>query len=183
MSIPGYKVSQLSTKDPMQMDLQRLLHQGAAPGLKGGLDRLSGIAGGDESYLQALEAPAYRDFQRNVGSLSSRFSGLGTGARDSSGFQAAVSGAGAEMAENLQSQRLSLQQQAMQQLLGLSSDLLGQNNFENVLTPKKKKKSFWDNVIGIGAPVAGGVIGGIYGGPTGAIAGAEIGGKFGSAFL
>lgn len=183
MSIPGYNVHQLALKDPSQMDLYRILDQGSRQGTQAGLANLSGMAGGSDEYFQGLEAPARREFQRGIGDIASRFSGLGTGSQDTSGFQAAVTGSARELGENLQAKRLGLQQNAIQQLLGLSGDLLRTPLSESFIMPKKKKKSFWNTLIGAGAPIVGGALGGLYGGPAGASLGATLGGQFGSSFL
>lgn len=138
MSIPGYSIRQLPTKSAEQMDLSRLLLGGTRPGLAAALSDYAGMAGGGDDYFRALEAPAQRQFQRNIDQLANRFSGLGMGAQDSSGFQAAVAGAGREMAENLGLQRLQLQENARRQLLSLASELLGMNTFENIAVPKRR---------------------------------------------
>lgn len=77
--------------------------------------------------FEQLEAPAYESFNKTLGQIGSRFSQFG--AQDSSAFQNAVSGAGANLAQNLQSQRLGLQNNAVQQLLGHSTQLLGQQPY------------------------------------------------------
>ena len=85
------------------MDLFRQLlggSQGAAGPALGQISQLAG--GGSPETWQQLEAPALRQFGELQGSLASRFSGMGSGARRSSGFQNTVSGAGADLAERLQ---------------------------------------------------------------------------------
>jgi hypothetical protein len=136
--VPGYHQRQVSTLDPQQQELFSLLFGGLKGGLGGGLEHLSKLASGDQSYFGQLEAPALRQFGALQGNLASRFSGMGTGARRSSGFGNATSSAGQQLSESLQSQRMGLQQNAISQLLGLSGSLLGRQNFENVMVPKQQ---------------------------------------------
>lgn len=137
--ISGYKSAQLPTKSPEQMDLLNNLIQSlmGGGGLEGGMDFLSKIAGGDQSYFDELEAPAHRQFEGLLGQIGTRFSHMG--GRNSNAFENAVSGAGADLSENLQSQRMGLRNQAIQSLLQNSQQLLGINPHENVLAPKSQK--------------------------------------------
>lgn len=160
----GYKAGQLSQFTPEQMQLFQSLIAGLQPGLGKGMEHLGGLAAGDQSKFAELEAPAMRQFSGLMGGLASRFSGMGTGARRSSGFGLAGSTASQEFAERLQSQRLGLQNQAIEQLMGLSQSLLGQRPYENFLTPKQKP--FWQELLGSLAGGAGmglGSFGGMYG--------------------
>lgn len=134
----GYNAASLSRLSPEQMQLFQSLLGGSMPGLQGGLSNLSGLASGDQSQFAQLEAPAMRQFAGLQGNIASRFSGAGVGGRRSSGFQNTMGGASADFAERLQSQRMGLQQGAIQQLLGLSKDLLGTQTHENFLVPKQK---------------------------------------------
>src|SRR5882672_46659 len=82
-SIPkGYKKGTIQQFTPEQMDLFRSLF-----GHTGQDSFLSKLAGGDEEAFGQVEAPAMRQFQGLQGQLASRFSGMGMGARRSSGFQ------------------------------------------------------------------------------------------------
>ena len=137
----GYSQITTPTMNQGQMDLMNTLSSGAMSGLKGGgLDFLSQMAaGGSPEMWQKLEAPAMRQFGALQGNLASRFSGMGgSGSMKSSGFQNTMSEAGSDLAERLQAQRMSFQQDAIKQLIGLSENLLGQRTFETGLVPKKK---------------------------------------------
>lgn len=136
--IPGYHSKSISTLSPEQQDLFSRLLGGSMGGIESGLGHLSKLAGGDQSYFDELEAPALRQFGALQGNLASRFSGIGSGARRSSGFGNAMSSAGQQLSESLQSQRLGHQQNAISQLLGLSQSLLGTKTQESVLIPKQQ---------------------------------------------
>lgn len=177
----GYDAINTPTKDAGQMAWRNQVQQGLGSGTDAALKGLSGLASGDQSTFDQMSAPAWRDFGQAQGQLASRFSGMGSGARRSSGHQNAQSGAAVDFAERLQGQRLGLQQQAWEQLLGMGSHLFDSNMFETSLIPKKKR--WWESLAGTALPIAGGVVGGIYGGPAGAIAGAGIGGKASKAFF
>src|SRR5574337_1377112 len=127
-SLKGTGYNALQTLDPMQRQIMQLLGSGSMQGLGSGLGHLSQLAGGgNENFWSQLEAPALRQFGALQGNIASRFSGMGTGARRSSGFQNTMTGASTDLAERLQSQRLGLQNQAIQQLLGLGNSLLGRD--------------------------------------------------------
>jgi hypothetical protein len=145
---------------------------GGLGGLGSLLQRLSGLAGGgDEETWKQLEAPALRQFGQLQGGLASRFSGMGSGARRSSGFQNTVSGAGADLAERLQGNRLNLQNQAGSQLAQLVQMLLGGSDQETSLVPKQKP--FWQELLG---SLGGGIGQGI--GSFGTLAGGKQFGLF-----
>ena len=74
---------------------------------------------------------------------------MGSGARRSSGFQNTVTNAGTDLAERLQGKRMGLQQNAIEQLLGIGGKLLGTNLSDNYLIPKKKP--FWQELLGSAA--------------------------------
>lgn len=159
----GYRGISVPNKTPQQMDLFNFLTGGASQGLRsGGMDFLSGLAGGDPSQFAQMEAPALRQFGQLQGNIGSRFSGIGSGAQRSSGFQNTMSGAAGDLAERLQGNRINLQQNAVNQLLGLSQSLLGQDLNENMLIPKKTP--FWQDLllglVGGGSKIAGAKLGG-----------------------
>ena len=168
----GYKQVQNFTPEQMQL-FQRLFGQ-VAP--ESGLSRL---ASGSPEAFEQLEAPAYQQFNEQLGNIANRFSGAGTGARRSSGFQQATSGAAQNFAQQLQAQRLGLQRQAMHDLMGMSQQLLGH---ESYLTPEKKP--FWKELLSSGAggigTIAGGALGSLLG-PVGTSLGSMAGGALGSA--
>ena len=160
-NIAGYKQVQLPTMQPQQYQLFNQLLSGAGRNVSGGLDLLGGMASGQDEYFQALEAPYYRALQQAGGQLGSRFSGMGMGARGSSGFQNALAEEAGGLSERLGSQRLALQQNALQQLLQLSESLLGKRSFENALIPRKP--SFLSQLLGTagqtGSQIAGSLAG------------------------
>lgn len=140
---------------------------------------LSKLAGGDQSTFEAMERPAWRQFQEAQGQLGSRFSQLSPGAMSAqrgSGFQNQASQASSDFAMNLQAQRQGLQRQALQDLRGFTNDLLGQQSFGLVEKPQKQRT----NWAGIGGAALGGAGGFLLGGPAGAATGASVGYKVGS---
>lgn len=146
LSKTGYKQIVSPTMNQNQMQLTQMLHSLLGQGGFGqGLSDLSAMAGGDQSKFAQLEAPAMRQFGALQGNLASRFSGMGSGARNSSGFQNTMGEAGADLAERLQGQRMGLQQQALAQLMGLSESLLNRKTFESGLVPKQMP--FWKQLL------------------------------------
>jgi hypothetical protein len=99
---------------------------------------LGRLAGGDQEQFDQMEAPAMRQFQGLQGQLASRFSGMGMGGRRSSGFQNTMNQASSDFAQQLQANRMGLQRQALGDLMGFSSQLLGQRPFESYAAPKGK---------------------------------------------
>lgn len=170
----GYKAFQQYT--PEQMDLFQ-----NAFNFVGKDSYLNRLASGDEEIFNQIEAPALRQFSGLQGNIASRFSGMGMGARKSSGFQNTMNQAASDFALQLQAQRQGLQQQAIQELMGLSNQLLSQRPYG--LVEKKNKPSFWQSVVGGVAPAAGAGIGGYFGGPEGAQMGYNAGSAFSQAFM
>jgi hypothetical protein len=146
----GYNQITQPRLSPDQMQLFQRLYQGTSNGIGPGLDQISRLAGGDPSQFQQLEAPAFRQFNDLQANIASRYSGAGSGSRNSSSFQNAMGGASADFAERLQSQRLGLQNNAIQQLLGLSQSLLGTDLYDTHFMPKKKP--FWEELLGSAVP-------------------------------
>lgn len=136
----GYRMGQIQQFTPEQMQLFGQLFGNLGPN-----SFLSRLAGGDEKMFEQLEAPAMRQFQGLQGQLASRFSGMGTGARRSSGFQNTTNQAASDFAQQLQSNRLGLQNQAIQDLFGLSNQLLSQRPNEQFLM--KKAKPWWQELL------------------------------------
>ena len=121
---------------------------------------LSQLAQGDEGVFEDIEAPALRQFGELQGNIASRFSGMGSGGRKSSGFQNTINKAASSLAQDLQSQRQALQNQALQELMSFSGQLLGQSPYEQFLIKEQKKPGFFDQLVKYGAPVVGGLLGG-----------------------
>lgn len=110
---------------------------------------LSKLAGGDEQMFADVEKPALQQFAGLQEGIANKFSGAGMGGRRSSGFQNAQTSAASQFAQQLQSQRQSLQQQALQDLMGHSNMLLGQKPFENALV--EKQLPWWQQGLIAGA--------------------------------
>lgn len=148
----GYQYGQLQQFTPEQMQLFSQLFSHVGPG-----SFLSRLSSGDESLFQDIERPALRQFGELQGNIASRFSGMGAGARRSSGFQNTQSAAASQLAQDLQAQRLGLQRQALQDLMGMSSSLLGQRPYENFLVEKPQSRSFLEELfLGTAPGIAGG---------------------------
>lgn len=126
---------------PQQMNLLSQLLSGVSSGqggggIQGGLQYLNRLAGGSKEGFEELEAPYQSAFQGALGQIGSRFAG--TGALGSSAFQNATSGAAKGLAETLGAQRMGIQQNALQSLLGLSQSLLGQRPYETGYVQKPR---------------------------------------------
>lgn len=137
----GYSYGQVQQFTPEQMELfgQMFSHLGPE-------SFLSKIAGGDQSMFAEQEAPALQQFSELQGGLASKFSGMGQGARGSSGFQNTMNQASSDFAQGLQSNRMNQRMQAIQELMGFSNQLLGQRPYETTLT--EKPKPFWQELLG-----------------------------------
>lgn len=173
--IAGHQVESMQQYTPEQMQLFQSLFSHASPG-----SYLSKLAGGDQGTFEQMEAPAMRQFSGLQGGLASRFSGMGLGARRSSGFQNTSNQASSDFAQQLQSRRGELQRQAIQDLRGLSGDLLGYEPYKQF--GSEQKQPFWQQLLGGALPLAGGALGGLFGGPAGAAIGGRIGSAAGQAF-
>ena len=136
----GYAEASLQQFTPEQMQLFQDMFSHVGPE-----SFTSRIAGGDQSAFGEMEAPALREFSGQLGNLASRFSGMGMGARKSSGFQNTATAASSNFAQDLASKRMGLQRQAIQDLMGMSKDLLGQRPFEKGLV--EKQKPWWQELL------------------------------------
>lgn len=145
----GYKLGQLQNFTPEQMQLFSQLFSNLGPD-----SFLSKLAGGDEETFGQIEAPALRQFQGTLGGIASKFSGMGSGARRSSGFQNATTAAASNFAQELQSNRQNLQQQALKDLFGLSNSLLSQKPYEQFFAKKQNQPGFLDQILGGGKDIA-----------------------------
>ena len=161
----GYQHGQLSQFTPEQMKLFQSMFGQLGPD-----SFLGKLAGGDQSMFEQLEAPAHRQFQEQQGDIASRFSNMGMGGRDSSGFQNTMNQASSDFSQQLQSQRMGLQMQALQGLMGMSNSLLQQRPYEQFLTPKKTP--FWQSLLQSG-------VGGLAGGFGSGFGGKAFTGLFG----
>lgn len=146
----GYKAGRIQQFTPEQMQLFESLFGQLGPG-----SNLARLAGGDQSMFEQMEAPAMRQFQGIQGQIASRFSGMGSGGRRSSGFQNTMNQAGSDFSQDLQSRRMDLQRQALQDLMGMSHSLLNQRPYEQFLY--EKKKPWWQEFLsGFGPGKIGG---------------------------
>jgi hypothetical protein len=154
----GYKSGQISQFTPEQMQLFQQMF-----GQVGPESYTSRLAGGDQSLFDEMEAPVLKQFSALQGNLASRFSGMGSfGGRRSSGFQNSSNAEASDFAMKLQSQRQNLQRQAIQDLMGMSSQLLGQRPYEQFLVPKKQ-----NNIAEIFGKLGGGLLSAFGGGGAG----------------
>lgn len=173
----GFSGGQLQQFTPEQMQLFQQMF-----GQVGPESYLSKLAGGDQQAFNQIEAPAFRQFNQLQGNIASRFSGMGGGARRSSGFQNTVNQAGSDFAQDLQSRRQQMQQQAIQELMGLSGSLLGQRPYDQFVVEKPQKQSSgWGGVAGAGIGGIGGLLAG-GGNPMMGLKGAQLGFNVGSGF-
>lgn len=167
----GYRKGQLQQFTPEQMDLFQQMF-----GHLGPESYLSRLASGDQSFFDEMEAPAHRDFLGGLGQLASRFSGMGTGGRHGSGFRNTATAAVSNFAQDLQANRQNLQRQALNDLMGLSGQLLSQRPYDQFLVEKQEKPNYWGS---IGGKLAGAIPGAAVGFLTGGLPGAAIGGLSG----
>jgi len=122
----------------------------------------SRLAQGDQSAFGEMEEPALRQFNDISGGLASKFSGMGMGSRNSSGFQNAMTSASQDFASQLQSKRLELRNQAIKDMMGMSKEFLNFEPQETGLVKKREKKpSYWEQA-GLAAINAGGKVGAAY---------------------
>jgi hypothetical protein len=104
-------------------------------------------------------------------------------ARRGSGFQNLQTQGAQDFASQLSMQRQGLQRQALMDLMRLSSNILGQQPYQNFLTKKQpKEQGFWSKLFGATAPIAGAGIGGLFGGLPGAQYGSQLGSGLASGF-
>lgn len=135
----GYKSGRMKNFTPEMMDFFSQLMDMLGPE-----SFLSQLAGGSEEAFDEMEAPALRQFGELQGNLASRFSGMGMGSRNSSGFSNTMNQASSDFAQNLQSQRQQMRMNAIKELQGMGNQLLQQKPYENFAV--KKKPSFWESL-------------------------------------
>jgi hypothetical protein len=123
---------------------------------------LGKIAGGDQGAFEQMEAPAWRDLSRAQGQMASRFSGMGMGAQKSSGFKNSMGQLGSDFAQDLQSKRMAYRQQAINDLMGLSQNLLNQRPYEQFFS--EKPQGGFQKFMNFSSPIASALAGGFMGG-------------------
>lgn len=151
----GYKKASINQFTPEQMELFQQMFSQLGP--DSFLNRLSR---GDESLFEEMEAPAHRQFAQAQGGIASRFSGMGMGARNSSGFQNTMNQAASDFAQDLQGKRLGLQREAINDLMNMSNQLLNQRPQEQMLIKKQQKEPFWKQLLGMISPAGGDIASG-----------------------
>jgi len=133
----GYSTATLQQFTPEQLDLLSQMIDQLGPD-----SFLAKLAGGDEDFFSQIEAPALKQFNALQGNLASRFSGMGgqgaLSSRKSSGFQNTANQAASDFAQQLQSNRLGLQNEAIGSMQGYANALLGQRPYERSLAEKGK---------------------------------------------
>lgn len=130
---PELKERQIQRFTPQQQGIFGQLQGGASQGLPLAFNNIQQLLQGSPEAFKAFEAPYQRQFkEQTVPGIAERFAGLGSGSLSSSGFQQALGQAGSSLSEKLASLRGGLQQNAIQQLMGLSGMGL-QPQFESVL--------------------------------------------------
>jgi len=132
----GYKKSSVNTYTPEMMDLLNQMYGQVDPD-----SFLYKMAMGDQSAFDEVETPALKQFSALQGNMASRFSGMGMGARNSSGFQNTSNQAATDFAEQLASQRMNMRFKALEELMGFSDKLLGRNPYDTQL--QEKQKPWW----------------------------------------
>ena len=145
--------------NPQQEQLLNTALGGLQQQLPLGLQNLRNILGGDEETFESFFAPARRNFeQKTLPSIAERFTGmLGEGSQRSSAFGQQLGEAGKSLEEDIFSQRIGMQQDALMQLLQLMSPALAQREYEYT-TPRQA--GFLEN-LGVGAAQGlGGFLGG-----------------------
>lgn len=114
---------------------------------------LGRLAGGDDEMFAQMEAPALRQFSGLQGNIASRFSGMGMGAGKSSGHINAQNAAASDFAQQLQGNRLNLQNQALKDMMSYSQMLMGQEPYG--IAKREKEPSFIDRWLGLAANTMG----------------------------
>ena len=160
----GYEDFRLKNYTPNQMNLHDQQFGTVDP--NGYLAKLSR---GDTNTFGEIEAPALQQFNALQGNIASRFSGMGMGSRNSSGFQHAMSSASQDFASQLQANRTQMRRQAIMDLMGLSNQILGQKPYETGLAEMPQQEQ-------------GKALGG-WGGAIGTAGGAAIGTYLGNPLL
>lgn len=174
----GYRKFTMQQFTPEQMQLLEQMMGHVGPD-----SYLSKLALGDESMYEEMEKPAFRQYNDVIGGLGSRFSGMGMGARNSSGFQNTQNASARDFASQLQSNRQNLRRQAIMDLMGISHSLMNERPYERGLVEKPSDQGK-NSAIGSGFGAAGGaILGSFAGNPVlGAKAGAAFGGAVGSMY-
>ena len=135
---------------------------------------LGQLLSGSPEAMEAYQAPAMRQFNEQImPSIAERFSSMSASGQRSGAFNRAAAGAGASLAENLQAQRAGLQQNALQQALGLYQAPLGVQAFQPMM--RQAQPGLLQGLMG-----GAGRLGGAYLGTQLGIPDQALGGMFGT---
>ena len=135
-NIPGYRVKEIPTMGPQQKSIYDILFGAVQPNLGPGISQLGQLARGAPGAFKDLEAPALRQFQQITAPRLAEAQTAG-GRGLSSGYLNRLTQAGQDFAQNLQSQRLGLQQNALAQLLGLGQNLMNTQTSQPFITKRR----------------------------------------------
>jgi hypothetical protein len=130
------KFSNQDVLNPQQQQLHGQFLNQFGGAQNAGLQNILGLLqGGDEAFAK-FEDPYKRQFQQEtIPGLAEQFAGMGSGgSQNSSAFQQALGGAGADLSANLASLRGNLQNQAVGQLQGFQNQAY-QPTFQTSFTP------------------------------------------------
>lgn len=174
----GYQMGQVQNFTPEMMGLfQQLIGQ------VGPDSYLSKLAGGDEAIFNQIEQPSLKQFGGLQAGLASKFSGMGQGSRNSSGFQNTQNQAAMDFASQLQANRQNLQQTALKDLMSMGNQLLGNRPYDQFLVEEEEEQNpWWKNLIGGGLRGGGAALGAYFGGPMGGMAGLHGGNAIAKSF-
>lgn len=148
--------------NPQQEQLLNTALGGLQSQLPLGLQNLRNILGSDEATFESFFAPARRNFdQKTLPGIAERFTSLfGEGSFGSSGFAQTLGEAGKDLEEDIFSQRIGMQQDALSQLLSLLGPATAPRQYQYT---KPRRQGFLENILGALAQGAGaGLTGGLF---------------------
>jgi hypothetical protein len=151
----GYSQFSLPTMSQDQRgiyDMLRSQFSSQAPDI---YSQLGGLARGQSSFFDSLEAPAMRQFQEQIApQIANRY--VGSGIKGSSGINNSLAGAGQNLSQDLHSQRMGIQMNAISRLLGLGDLLLQTPTQQMGLT--QKSPSWQSQLMGmLGTGIGSGI--------------------------
>lgn len=128
----GQKTQTKPIYNPQQESLLNQILGSLLSPLGSGVQNLQNILGGDQASLDAFQRPARRDFeQQTLPTIAERFTGqFGEGSQRSSAFGQSLGTAGRELEENLSSQRIGMQGNALSQLMQLLGPATSPRQYE-----------------------------------------------------
>lgn len=128
----GSKTKNKPIYNPTQENLLNQILGSLSTPMSSGVQNLQNILGGDSATFEAFQRPARRDFeQKTLPTIAERFTGtFGEGSQRSSAFGQSLGAAGRELEENLFSQRLGMQGDALSQILQLLGPALAPRKYQ-----------------------------------------------------